>query len=304
MLLFSGLAVHEFMEKFSSNESCFAYLADLKWQNGYQCSHCSHTEFLQGRLACARRCKKCHYDESPTAGTLFHKLKFEIKKAFWIVYQVISQKQGVSAMQLSRDLALRKNTAWAFKRKVQEMMQSSQHDALTGNIEVDETYLGGYNEGEKGRSLEEKIPVVIALEIRGQQLGRAYAMQIENCSAGELGKLFEKHIDNDSLIKTDKWRGYLPLKEAYPNLSQEKSDKNQNFQRMHQHISNGRHPALKSWLRGTHRWCSSKHLQAYLNEFHYRFNRRGFPESMFEKLILRMLNHKSLTYNTLIGYNP
>jgi transposase-like protein len=189
MLLFSGIAVHEFMDKFSSNESCYAYLAELKWQKGYECSHCSHTAFGKGRLPSARRCKKCHYDESATTGTLFHKLKFEIKKAFWIVYQVISQKQGVSAMQLSRDLELRKNTAWAFKRKVQEMMQSSENHALTGKIEVDETYIGGYDEGAKGRSMEGKTPVVIALEIRGDQLGRAYALQIENCSAGELVKI-------------------------------------------------------------------------------------------------------------------
>lgn len=163
MLLFSGLAVHEFMEKFSSNESCYEYLALLKWQNGYSCSDCSHGEFSKGRLPSARRCKKCKYDESATAGTLFHKVKFEIKKAFWIVYQVISSKSGVSSMQLSRDLELRKNTAWAFKRKVQEMMQSSENEALSGNVEVDESYFGGYDEGEKGRSLEEKVPVVIAL---------------------------------------------------------------------------------------------------------------------------------------------
>lgn len=299
MFVFSGMAVHEFMEKFSTNEACYEYLAQLKWQNGYFCSHCGHEKYSKGRLPSARRCSKCSYDESPTAGTLFHKLKFEVRKAFWIVYQVISQKQGVSSMQLSRDLALRKNTAWAFKRKVQEMMQSSENYALTGNIEVDETYIGGYDEGEKGRSLEEKTPVVIALEIRGEQLGRAYALQIENCSAQELSKIFDKHIDSEAFVKTDKWRGYLPLKEAYPNLSQEKSDKKQNFQRMHQHISN-----LKSWLRGTHRWCSVKHLQAYLNEFHYRFNRRSFPESMFEKLILRMLNHKPLIYKELVGYVP
>jgi len=299
MLLFSGIAVHEFMEKFSSNESCYDYLAQLKWQNGYSCRHCAGHRYGKGRLPSSRRCQTCGYDESATATTLFHKLKFEIKKAFWIVYQVISQKQGVSAMQLSRDLDLRKNTAWAFKRKVQEMMQSSENHALTGNIEVDETYIGGYDEGEKGRSLEEKTPVVIALEIRGDQLGRAYGLQIQNCSAEELSKIFDKHITSDCLIKTDKWRGYLPLKESYPHLSQEKSDKKQNFQRMHQHISN-----LKSWLRGTHRWCSSKHLQAYLDEFHYRFNRRNFPESMFEKLILRMLDHKPLIYNDLIGYVP
>lgn len=230
---------------------------------------------------------------------MFHTLKFEIRKAFWIAYQVISQKQGVSAMQLSRDLALRKNTAWAFKRKVQEVRQSTENHALTGHIEVDETYIGGYDEGEKGRSLEEKVPVVLALEIREKQVGRAYALKIENCSAEELGKLFDKPIDSESFIKTDKWRGYLPLKESYPHLAQEKSDPKQNFQRMHQHIS-----TLKSWLRGTHRWCSVKHLQAYLNEFHYRFNRRSFPESMFEKLILRMLNHKPLIYNKLVGYVP
>lgn len=299
MLLFSGIAVHEFMDKFSTNDACYEYLAQLKWQNGYTCSRCEYAKYGKGGLPSARRCSKCGYDESPTAGTLFHKLKFEIKKAFWIVYQVISHKQGISSMQLSRDLDLRKNTAWAFKRKVQEMMQSSENYALTGNIEVDETYIGGYDEGERGRSLEEKTAVVIALEIRGEQLGRAYALQIENCSGQELRKIFDKHIDNEAFIKADKWRGYLPLKESYPHLEQEKSDKKQNFQRMHQHISN-----LKSWLRGTHRWCSHKHLQAYLDEFHYRFNRRSFPESLFENLILRMLNHKPLIYKELVGYVP
>lgn len=299
MLLFSGIAVHEFIEKFSTNEACYAYLAELKWQKGYTCLHCAYEKYGKGGLPSSRRCSKCGYDESPTAGTLFHKVKFELKKAFWIVFQVISQKQGISSMQLSRDLDLRKNTAWAFKRKVQEMMQSSENHALTGHIEVDETYIGGYDEGEKGRSLEEKTPVVLALEIRKKQVGRAYALKIEDCSAEEVGKLFDKHLDSEAFIKTDKWRGYLPLKAAYPNLSQEKSEPKLNFQRMHQHISN-----LKSWLRGTHRWCSAKHLQAYLDEFHYRFNRRNFPESMFEKLILRMINHKPLIYNTLLGYVP
>lgn len=299
MLLFSGIAVHDFMERFSTDEACYAYMADLKWQKGYACLHCGGQKYGKGHLPSSRRCSKCGYDESPTAGTLFHKVKFELKKAFWIVHQVVSQKQGVSAMQLSRELDLRKNTAWAFKRKVQEAMRSSENHALTGHIEVDETYVGGYDEGEKGRSLEGKTPVVLALEIRGKQVGRAYALKIENCSSEELGRLFAKHIDEDACIKTDQWRGYLPLQEAYPNLRQEKSAPQQNFQRMHQHISN-----LKSWLRGTHRWCSPKHLQAYLDEFHYRFNRRNFPESLFEKLILRMINHKPLTYNDLLGYAP
>jgi transposase-like protein len=299
MLLFSGLAVHEFMEKFSTNESCLAYLAELKWQKGYQCGHCGHTVSCKGRLPSARRCIKCHYDESATAGTLFHKLKFEVKKAFWIVYQVVGQKQGASAMQLSRDLELRKNTAWAFKRKVQEAMQSSERHLLTGNIEVDETYIGGHAEGQRGRSLEEKVPVVLALEIRGGQVGRAYGLKVENCGGGELMRIFDKHIDREALVKTDAWKGYLPVREAHPHLVQEKSDPKQNFQRMHQHISN-----LKSWLRGTHRWCSGKHLQAYLDEFHYRFNRRGFPESMFEKLIMRMIAHKPLNYKDLLGYVP
>ena len=138
-----------------SNESCFSYLAALKWQKGYACKHCECKKYDKGRSSSARRCSHCGYDESATVGTLFHKLKFEIKKAFWIVYQVISQKQRVSAMQFS----------WNCE-KIRLGHSNGRY----------KKWFNGSDEGEKGHFVEGKTLVVLALEIRGDQLGRAICL--------------------------------------------------------------------------------------------------------------------------------
>jgi hypothetical protein len=195
----------------------------------------------------------------------------------------------MSTVELSKELDLQQKTCWLFKRKIQEAMKSSEQQPLTGKVEVDEFVIGQAEEGKPGRSDGDKTKVVIAIERVKKGIGRAYAKVIPDYSAGSFTPFFKTHIDTQANVKTDKWKGYLPLKETYPLLEQELSENGENFKELHAIIMN-----LKGWLRGIHHHCSSEMMQCYLDEFFYRFNRRAFPDTMLHKLLDRMVKHKPL----------
>lgn len=109
----------------------------------------------------SRQCTRCNYKESPTANTLFHKVKFDLLKAFYIVYFVATNKKGIASAELSRNLSLRQKACWAFKRKVMKAMKSSDNHPITGTAEVDETVFGGAEEGVRGRKNRNKKLVVV-----------------------------------------------------------------------------------------------------------------------------------------------
>ena len=154
--LFKGVNAIEFGKYFKDNETCVAYLASLKWQEGYVCVKCNHTEYSKGNLPYFRRCKGCGYDESPTANTLFHKLKFDLAKAFHIVYRVTVKKKSMSTTELAKEVGVTQKTAWIFKRKLQQSMKSSEQFPLTNEVHIDEFVLGQKEEGKPGRSLGKK----------------------------------------------------------------------------------------------------------------------------------------------------
>ena len=122
--MFKGVNIIEFSQRFSTDEKCYEYLSAIKWKNGYQCAKCGHQRHFAGKQPFRRCCTKCHYDESTTAHTLFHKVKFPIHKAFYIAFMVVISKKGISSYELSRKLSLRQKTCWLFKRKVMEEMKS------------------------------------------------------------------------------------------------------------------------------------------------------------------------------------
>lgn len=287
--MFKGISIFEFTQKFATDEDCYKYLEELKWKDGYSCTKCRHTHYVKGKKESNRRCQNCQFDESVTSGTLFHKIKFPLLKAFHICYRVCLKKKGMSSSELSRELALRQKTCWLFKRKVQEAMKSSEQQPLTDKVDVDEFVIGQTEKGKPGRSDGEKRKVIIAVEQVKDGVGRAYARVIEDFSAGSFKPFFESYIDPKAKVRTDMWRGYLPLVSSYPFLEQELSENGSNFDELHVMIMN-----LKSWMRGIHHHCSGEHLQSYLDEFFYRFNRRSFPKTMLHKLLARMVSHKPL----------
>jgi hypothetical protein len=152
---------------------------------------------------------------------------------------------------------------------------------------VDEFYVGEYEEGKIERSLESKKRlVIVALEVLPGKagVGRAYARVIKQASANEFKPFFKDHISQDAHVLTDEWTGYLPLKKDYQNLEQKSSEKGRNFPELHVHIMN-----IQGWLRGIHHHCTEEHLQGYLDEYHYRYNRCSYMDTVFDNLIKRMV---------------
>jgi hypothetical protein len=281
---FIGVNSIKFNRQFTDDSSCYEYLAAVKWENGYKCKKCGCDRFCKGKKPFSRRCIKCSFDESPTAGTMFDKCKFSLLVAFHIVFKISTKKKGMSSLELSKEFELRQKTCWKFKWKIQQAMQSSKQYLLEGEVHVDEFFIGGPEEQKRGRSKGKKRLVVLALEKVTEGVGRAYAQMIENASAKEFKPFFNDYVDKKATVITDEWLGYLPLKDEYPNLKQIPSKDGDNFPDLHIHIMN-----LKGWLRGIHHHCSEERLQGYLDEYHFRYNRRNSMNTIFDTIIKRMV---------------
>lgn len=293
--MFSGLSLSQFRDRFRSEEDCLKYLIELKWGNGYECPKCGCNSHYKGREWHYKRCKQCCYNESATAGTMFHKCKLGLIKAFEIAFRLSLRKKGMSSCELAKEYACNQKSAWLLKAKYQRAMKSSEKHPLEGSVEVDEFMVGGFEPGSPGRSHGKKRLVVISIEKvvnkkNKETIGRAYAQVIEAASAKEFKSFFRRHIDPNAEVTTDGWNGYKPLKGDW-DIEQKASNKGKNFPLLHNHIMN-----IKAWLRGIHHKCSAHYLQQYLDEYHFRFNRRGFSDSVFDKLIQRAVVMDPIPY--------
>jgi ISXO2-like transposase domain/Transposase zinc-ribbon domain len=290
---FESLSLFEFQEKFPDEEACLRYLSELKWASGYTCPRCGNIKYCQGGKPYSRQCTKCNHISSPTSGTLFHMVKFPLLKAFYIVYYVSTSKKGIASTELSRKLQLRQKTCWLFKQKVMAAMKSSGKSVMKGKVEVDETVVGGQEEGVVGRKNINKKLVVFAIERKGKGIQRLYGKVIGSSSAKELGCFMKGTIDAGAEVKTDKWSGYKPLKVDFPNLFQIPSGKKgEGFPDLHRAIM-----GFKGWLRGMHHQV--EHLQAYVDEYTYRFNRNFMKTGLFENLMGRMMERPPLPYKMI-----
>lgn len=296
--MFEGISIKNFRDKFPTEEACLAYLVEFKWSEGYKCTKCGHDQFYKGKKWHYHRCRKCYYDESATAGTIFHKCKLGLLRAFELAFRISVRKKGMSTTELAKELGCQQKSAWLWKAKYQEAMKSSEQQELIGDVEVDEFMVGGFEEGAPGRTHGEKELVVLAIERvkdknGNETIGRAYARVIDDASAESLKEIFTKHIGTEAKVTTDCWNGYLPLAKDWT-ITRKPSKNGANFKLLHTHIMN-----VKGWLRGIHHKCNPERLQSYLNEYHFRFNRRGFMKSIYHKLIERCILEKPIPYGKL-----
>lgn len=290
--MFEGINILGFVDQFKTDEDCKKYLYGLKWQAGFVCKKCGNRSWCRTNDPYVRKCNRCKHKESATAGTLFHKCKFSLRKSFMIIYYMSTTKKSVSSHELSRQLNLRQKTCWLFQQKVRQAMGSKEEDFLVKldkNVAVDEFLVGGQEKGKRGRSKGKKKEVVIAIKYNDYGIYSCYAQKIKNCGTKQLRPFFEDHIEKQAVIKSDKWRGYIPLEKEYPNLYHVPSKKGKNFPFIHRQIM-----MLKGWLRGIHHHCT--HLQHYLDEYCYRFNRNGNTQNIFHDLVSRLMNSQPMTY--------
>lgn len=192
----------------------------MKWKDAFKCRKCGHKRSCADKAKLSRQCTSCRYVESPTAQTLFHRIRFDLLKAFYIVYFVSTNKKGITSTELSRKLNLRQKTCWSFKRKVMKAMKSSQQNPMKGTVDVDETVIGGQEEGVRGRKNKAKKLVVVAIEKKKKGVSRLYARVIDKADAENLGGFMKDHIAPQDQITTDKWTGYQPLRKTFENMTQ------------------------------------------------------------------------------------
>ena len=228
-----------FKDRSISKADCYKFLAALKWQNAYSCKCCESDQYIKEKQPSSRKCSKYGFDEFTRSNTLFDKLKFGIDKAFEMLYEISTSKKRANSIWLAEHFGVNQKTAWLFRQKVQLAMKSSEQYPLEDEVHVDEFEISTPQAGEQGRSKsDKKIRIVIAFEHRDGKFGRGYAKIIEDYSAKSLKPIFDTHIKNDAQVLADRWRGYSPLKEAYPNLKQTLSDKGKNFKMLHIQIRN------------------------------------------------------------------
>jgi len=295
MRILKELDRQTFKDRFTTKDDCYNFLAELKWGEGYSCKRCLSDQYIKGKQPASRRCTKCGYDESTTTGTLFHKLKFGVDKAFEMLYEIVTSKKGANSIWLAEHFGVNQKTAWLFRQKVQVAMKSSEQHPLEDEVHVDEFEIGTPQSGEQGRSKsKKKVRIVIAFEHRDGKSGRGYARVIQDYSAKSLQPIFDHHIKKNAQILADGWTGYMPLKEDYPNLKQTLSNKGKNFKMLHIQIRN-----FKNWLRGVHSYCNKEYLQNYIDEYFFRFNRRSHRASILDKIIRRCIDHQPITYATI-----
>jgi len=277
----------EFEARFSTEAACREYLVRLRWPDGFRCPRCSGQKTWPVNEILLQ-CSGCNYQSSVTAGTIFQDTRKPLALWFRAMWAVTSQKNGASAIGLQRVLGLGSyKTAWTWLHKLRRAMVRPGRDRLSGYVEVDETFYGGEEAGVRGRQTENKSLIVIAAQEDGAGIGRIRMRRIPDASAESLMPFIEEAIELGSVIHTDGWLGYLPVeKKGYHHrvtfLKGKKKSPSELLPRVHRVAS-----LLKRWLLGTHQGAVSReHLDYYLDEFTFRFNRRNSRSR--GKLFLRL----------------
>lgn len=288
--------------KFDTEEACRAYLTRLRWPTGFCCPRCGSRKAWPVRSLW--ECASCGCQTSVTAGTIFQDTRTPLPVWFRAMWWVTTQKNGASALGLQRVLGLKKyKTAWTMLHRLRRAMVRPGRDLLTGRVEVDECYIGGLEEGLPGRLNLEKALIVIAAQEDGPGIGRIRMRQIVDASAASLVPFVQDSVEPGSVIHTDGWLGYLPLKnKGYKHeitfLKGKKKTPSELMPRVHLVIS-----LLKRWLMGTHQGAvSHKHLDNYLDEFTFRFNRRRSKSrgKLFFRLAQQAVAVDPLTYDRIV----
>ncbi len=296
MNIFKGESFIKFTKQFPDDLSCKVYLADIKWVDGYKCKKCGHDK-ASIRIDHTRTCTSCKHNESPTANTTFHKVKFGLQKAFYITFEMVNSTKSLSASQVAKRYETSRKTAWLFMHKIRKAMKSSELYPMDGIVHVDEFTIGGKEKGKQGRSYDtKKKKIVSAVELtKSGGIKRVYAIKIDDYSSKSLGILFKKHISLEAKVKTDNWKGYRPLMEKY-NITQKLSNNGSSMPEMHIVIHQ-----IKSWIRTIYSWVHPEHVDSYLDEFSFRINRSQFKYSIFHKMMERVILGKHISYQEIIA---
>jgi transposase-like protein len=284
--------MREFQRQFTTEEACQDYLAACRWPDGFACPRCGHRRAYRMKALRRWQCAACRYQVSLTAGTMLHNTKTALTVWFWATYLTVTDKRGMSALLLQRQLGLRRyETAWMLLHKLRRAMVNAAREPLHGEVEVDDTWIGGPQAGLRGsRQLRSRRAalVLVAVEKRGTASGRVRMAVIPDFKATTLTSFIKQHIAPGSTIYTDGLKqftglpaaGYRHVPRTQPLRGQLRKGAESVVPLADRAIGN-----LQQWLVGTHHGVSWDQLQVYLDEFAFRHNRRRTPTAAFQTLL-------------------
>lgn len=292
------ISLLEFNQRFPSQKECIEHLFNLRWPNGFICPRCDSQKygFHSGRFL--YQCKDCRYQASLTAGSVMHKTRTPLMVWFWTIFMVACDKRGHSALSISKELKVSYWIAWTLLQKIRRAMaEQDRRYKLKGIVELDDAYWGDKDKGKKrGRgTTKSKVLVAVSTDTKKEHAGFVKMEVVKKLNQDTVSKFVKENIEPGSKIQTDDLNIYNALAdlgvehEQYPLVSGEKP-----LLWVHIIISNA-----KTFCLGTYHRFGRKHLQAYLDEFCYRFNRRFWEDQLFDRLLTACTNCESTTYAEL-----
>jgi transposase-like protein len=294
----------EFEQRFATEGACRAYLARLRWPTGFCCPQCT-TSGSWTTTRCLLMCRRCGYQASVTAGTIFHRTRLPLQDWFRAMWWMTDQKHRPSALGLQRLLGLGSyRTAWLWLQKLRHAMVRPGWDRLGGQVEVDETYLGAVDAGAGRRHLRSKALVAIAAQIDGKGIGRIRLRRIPAASTSPLVAFVKHAVKPGSVVITDGWEAYVGLKqEGFKHRPRVISGSSKTASAL---LPRVRRVAslFKRWLLGTHQGALSREqLDSYLDEFTFRFNRRTsrYRWKLFYRLVAQAVAVEPVPYSRLLA---
>jgi transposase-like protein len=300
--------MRDFQRQFATEEACQEYLAACRWPDGFACPRCGQRRAYRMKGHRRWQCVVCRYQVSLTAGTILHNTKTPLTVWFWATYLTVTDKRGMSALLLQRQLGLRRyETAWMLLHKLRRAMVNAAREPLHGDVEIDDTGIGGVQAGLRGsRQLKGRRAalVLVAVERRGARSGRVRMAVIPNFKATTLMAFIKQHVAPGSTIYTDGLKqftglpvaGYRHVARTQPQPGELRKGAQSVVPLADRAIGN-----LQQWLVGTHHGVSRAQLQVYLDEFAFRHNRRRTPTAAFQTLLGLGTGRAPTPYRTIRG---
>jgi transposase-like protein len=299
-----------FLARFGSDAQCRAYLVRARWPGGFRCEACGFDAAYSHKKRLIEECRACGKQHSILAGTIFEQTKTGLSRWFLAIYLVTSSKGGISAMELQRQMGFGSyQTAWSWLHKIRRAMVRPGREPLAEHVEADETLVGGPRSGRPGRGAAGKTVVAGAVETRrgkahGRRLGRLRLQAVPDASAGSLEGFVAGNLEKPASVTTDGWSGYRGLAargyaHAAINLSRSWGEASVRLPAIHLVFG-----LAKRWLLGTHHGAvRQKHLQAYLDEYVFRFNRRTATSiaHRFARLVQHAVLTPPATYRAIVA---
>lgn len=292
----------EFDAQFPTDDACRNHLFSLRYPDGFRCPQCGHDGFYVIRSRHLLQCQAptCRHQSSLTVGTILEKSRTPLRKWFWAIFLASHDKRGISALALAREIHVTYKTAWAMLHKIRHAMDTREKSYLLGGIvEVDETYVGGPGEHPKRGRGTHKTPALVALSLRPDgKPGYLRMKVVEDVKRETIATFLKEPVEQEAILVNDGFRAYRVIGEARAALTM-KFDLENNPDHMkwlHRAVSNA-----KTFLLGTYHGIKGKHLQAYLSEYTYRYNRRHFQGEWFNRLLQASISTSPITVAELTG---